>query len=327
MKTKAYRAAPLLGHETDNLTWLSIKRKITLSLQAYLIALYTPTYDDTSAAGGGLPCVLWWEKERHHHSCPPSGGHRKGSLTVEAVFILPFFFLICMALFCYSGIYAAQTDMTVRLEAEAEKAAMYSSGYGALPEEGARRNLAYAAIRNGTVSWLTSQLKDNPRVDSLKLSGSVMDEKRISLVASYKFSPLVSFPGMGRWTLLAAAEVYPWVGDSGEWECNDKEDVVYVSDNRAVYHTHGDCSYLDIHIQEINRGQIGSVRNSSGNRYSSCEKCCKGAGKTDSIYVTERGTHYHSTLSCSGLARSVRLVPRSEVAGLPMCSRCAKRGG
>ncbi len=327
MKTKAYRAAPLLGHVTDNLEWLSIKRKITLSLQAYLIALNTPTYDDISAAGGGLPCVLWrkyGEKSGRRRISPDR--IRKGSLSVEAVFILPFFFLICMALFCFSGVYAAQTEMTVRLEAEAEKAAVYSYGYGALPGDDTWRKLADAAVRKGTVSWAASQVKDNPWTDGLSLSRSVINEETISLAASYGFSPWVSFPGLEKWTLPAAAEVYPWIGDSGEWEAEDGGEMVFVSDNREAYHTHGDCSYLDIHIREIRSGQAGSVRNASGKRYRPCDKCCKGAGVTDSVYVTGRGTHYHSTLSCSGLSRSVRLILRSEASGLPLCSRCAKRG-
>ncbi|HCT92008.1 MAG TPA: hypothetical protein DF613_11620 [Lachnospiraceae bacterium] len=325
MKTKVYRAAPLLGHVTDNINLLSIKRNTTLSLQAYLIALITPTYDDTSAAGGGLPCVLWRKSDRRRRRRARLRTSGKGSLTVEAVFILPFFFLICMALFCFSGVYAAQTEMTVRLEAEAEKAAMYSCGYGALPGEDAWREPALAAIRSGTVGWTASQLKDNPWADSLGLSGSVVDDEKISLVASYGFSPWVSFPGLGKWMMRAAAEVYPWTGDTGVWESGDSEELVYVSNNREAYHTHGDCSYLDIHIQEISRVGADSARNIAGDRYSPCDKCCRGAGTTDSVYVTGRGRHYHSTLSCSGLSRSVRLVPRSEVPDLPLCSRCSRR--
>lgn len=324
MKAKAYRAAPLLGHVTDKWNELSAFRKTTLSLQANLISLNTPKNDDVSAAGGGLPCVLW-QKGAGHRRRPP-GTSRKGSLTVEAVLILPFFFLVCMALFCFSGVYAAQTEITVRLEAEAERAAVYSCGYGALRDGGAWQETAYAAVQNSTVGWAALQMKDNPWAAGVNLSGSVMDEECISFAASYRFSPWVSFPGLGNWMMLAAAEVYPWVGDSGEWGAGGSEEMVYVSNNREAYHTHGDCSYLDIHVREVSRGQAGTVRNDSGSRYRPCDKCCKGAGATESVYVTGRGTHYHSTLSCSGLARSVRLVPRSEVAGLPLCSRCAKRG-
>lgn len=329
MKTKAYRAAPLLGHETDKQFKLSTLRKTTLSLQAYLISSNTPKYDDTTAAGGGLPCVLWRKKRKAgEYPCRQvrQGPFRKGSLTVEAVFILPFFFLICMALFCFSGVYAAQTELTVRLGAEAERTAMYSSGYGAIiPEADARQKLVRGAVRSSMVSWTAGQVKDNLWIDRLKLSGSVIDQEVISFAASYEFTPWVSFPGLGRWTLQAAAEVYPWVGDSGEWKDDDSGEMVYVSNNREVYHTHGDCSYLDIHMRELPRRKAGFVRNASGNRYRPCEKCCKGAGTTDSVYVTGRGTHYHSTLSCSGLSRSVRLVPRAEVSGIPLCSRCAKR--
>ena len=270
---------------------------------------------------------MLWRKEERRRRRMPLGMCQRGSLAVEAVFILPFFFLTCMALFCFSGVYAAQTETTVRLEAEAEKAAIYSSGYGGLPGDDTRRELAYTAIGSSAVSWAVSTLRDISWIEGLGITGSVVDKENVSLVVSYGFSPWIAFPGLGKWTLQAAAEVYPWIGDSGEWGSGAGGEMVYVSDNREAYHTHVDCSYLDIHMRKIGREQAGFTRNESGSRYRPCDKCCRGAGNTGSVYVTGRGTHYHSTLSCSGLSRSIRLIPRSDASGLPLCSRCAKRGG
>ncbi|MCQ2507536.1 MAG: pilus assembly protein, partial [Dorea sp.] len=42
------------------------------------------------------------------------------------------------------------------------------------------------------------------------------------------------------------------------------------------------------------------------------------------VYVTDYGDRYHSSLSCSGLKRTVYSVPKSEAIGKGACSKCAK---
>ena len=180
MKIKAYRAVPLLGHANTRQKSLSYDRKITLSLQAYLISFHTPKNEDISAAVGWLPCVLWKCKgggRRRRQAW--FGRNQRGSLTVEAGLVLPFFFLVCMALFCFSGIYGAQTEMAVRLGEEAKRAAMYSSGYGALPGDERQQEQAFSVVGKGMTAWAASRLKDNPWTDNLRFTGSVVDKDKI----------------------------------------------------------------------------------------------------------------------------------------------------
>ena len=97
-----------------------------------------------------------------------------------------------------------------------------------------------------------------------------------------------------------------------------------VTENGEVYHTFSDCTHIDLSISAVGISAVGNLRNENGGRYSACEKCPDENG-TDTVYITQYGDRYHSSLSCSGLKRSVRLVEISKAEGLSECERCASR--
>lgn len=99
------------------------------------------------------------------------------------------------------------------------------------------------------------------------------------------------------------------------------EGTVYVTETGLVYHRNYHCTYLDLSIHMVQFGEIESLRNKSGGKYHACERC---GGGTGGIYITDTGDRYHSSLSCSGLKRTVYAVPLSEVAGKRACSKCGK---
>ena len=89
-----------------------------------------------------------------------------------------------------------------------------------------------------------------------------------------------------------------------------------------VYHRDYHCTHLELSIHMVLQSEIESLRNEGGGKYHPCQHCIKGAG--GGVYITDTGDRYHSSLSCSGLKRTIYAVPLSEVAGKGACSRCGK---
>ena len=90
---------------------------------------------------------------------------------------------------------------------------------------------------------------------------------------------------------------------------------VYVTDNQAVYHMTRRCSYLTLQIQ------ASTLEQAKHNGYDMCAFCGKDV-QGRQVYVTNEGDRYHSSLTCSGLKRTVYRKKKSEVTGLAACSRC-----
>ena len=100
----------------------------------------------------------------------------------------------------------------------------------------------------------------------------------------------------------------------------EEDETVYVTETGLVYHKDYHCTYLDLSIRMVQGKEISGLRNESGGRYYACEHCGgKGGGPA---YITDYGDRYHSSLSCSGLKRTVYAVPLSEVIGKGACSKC-----
>ena len=97
---------------------------------------------------------------------------------------------------------------------------------------------------------------------------------------------------------------------------------VYVTETGLVYHKDYHCSHLDLSIRMTHLELVEGLRNENGGKYYPREHCVKGNG--GNIYITNSGDRYHSSLSCSGLKRTIYAIPISEAAGKGACSRCGQ---
>ncbi|MGN0362106.1 MAG: hypothetical protein ACI4ET_04620 [Bilifractor sp.] len=231
------------------------------------------------------------EEKRNTH-----GGNRRmlcrklraGSLTVEAAWAVPLFFLCVTSLICMMNIYGLYVKNLVRLQEMAEKA-------------GAAQGIA--GLQADPVIDLCVPFFYKPEWFPVPISG-----KRVAV--------------RGR--------VHAWTGRDLRENQNvpSAEDnrLVYMTDYGSVYHTHSGCTHLELKIQRVPAVLVPALRNEGGGRYHACEKCVGKGGMHSLVYITQEGTRYHNSGSCSGLTRNVHLIPISEAEGKHICSRCAASG-
>lgn len=159
-------------------------------------------------------------------------------------------------------------------------------------------------------------------VSGISLMSSEVTQGEITLVAEYDIGLPVNFFGMGDAHITQEASAARWVGRDPAAD-DTGEQYVYVTEYGTVYHKSLSCTHLDLSIRCIPRTSLSTERNESGKSYSSCP-LCRGSSSGSVCYVTDYGTVYHSSLSCSGLKRTIERVSISECEGMNACTKCGE---
>lgn len=142
------------------------------------------------------------------------------------------------------------------------------------------------------------------------------------LTAEYQVVIPVPLFGIAPVKCSETMKIKAWSGYEREGWMDTGNDTVYVTETGLVYHKDYHCSHLDLSIRMTHLELIEGLRNENGGKYYPCEHCVKGNG--GNIYITNSGDRYHSSLSCSGLKRTIYAIPISEAAGKGACSRCGQ---
>ena len=160
-------------------------------------------------------------------------------------------------------------------------------------------------------------------------NGIRCDESRVSLrtgigklTASYQIRLPVLLFKVPPIEYREEIRIKVWSGYEKEGFLTDDEETVYITETGLVYHRDYHCTHLELSIRMVSSAELESLRNNSGGRYYPCGQCVR-LGK-NGVYITNTGDRYHSSLSCSGLKRTIYAVPVSEAVGRRACSRCGK---
>ena len=214
-----------------------------------------------------------------------SGRVSSASLTVECAGVITIFFIACLSLISFMDAVRIQAEKNLSLSNEARKIACVAS-----------------------------------------IGGETIDGIWIDLIRSYRFE--VPFPmfGLKKIKVALRARVYPYIGSEdgiAEEGGDGRNEMVYVTENESVYHTHADCTHINLTIIKTDMAGIANLRNEYGRKY---RKCSNFPHDYDGpVYVTATGEYYYPSLEYGSLTRHVCMKKRSECRGLRKCERCEAR--
>ena len=269
------------------------------------------------------------------HSAGPGCGRLNGrvpfcaplraALTAETAIALSVFLICMVSVLQYANVYTTAMKIAGAMTQTAEEMAIaaYTSEYFETDSIlGVTLSSAFAAM------GVTSRTGDlsTTRNFNMMFSSILEENDMIDLTAVYQPRSdfgLMRLPGI---FFLQAAKVRGWTGregsegSGGSDSHSHESEMVYVAENGVVYHKDPNCSHIHLHISRVSRAAVAGLRNEYGETYHSCERC--GAAAGGSVYITTDGNRYHSSLTCSGLSRTVHTVSLSEAGTLRPCSRC-----
>lgn len=259
---------------------------------------------------------------------------RKGSMTLEAAFALPFFLFAVINILYAVNIIGTQSRINAALHQTGNKMAFAGYVYdrtvgSAVPESIAGVAMTHLYARGQILEYIGKDGLEHSCVEGgaagISLTGSsVMDEGDvIDLRVSYRVRPLIPVMGFDGFTVSQRYYGKAWTGYdvSGHASDMDQEDpMVYITQTGTVYHIDRNCTYLNPSVEPVDADAVSGMRNEAGGRYYPCGIC--GGTAQGQVYITRQGSSYHSRINCSGLKRTIYTVPLSQVGGRGRCSKC-----
>lgn len=253
-----------------------------------------------------------------------------GSMTLEAALVLPWFLFGMLAMLQFASIQTNTSALLVGMQDTAKEMA----GYAYIQNMGisAGEGVAAEAVAGGlSAAYAKNRILSRTGVGSeqgsFHLLQTSFQDNLIDLAGTFKPAHTYTILPVKKVTSVVRARVRAWTGregeigetSQGEEEAEDEEEMVYVTETGHVYHKDENCTHIKLKIQTVSRSDLTHLRNTSGGKYHACDKC---DGEGDTLYVSPYGNKYHSSLSCSGLKRTVKTVPVSEVENWKPCSKC-----
>ncbi|MCR4610624.1 MAG: hypothetical protein K5644_01880 [Lachnospiraceae bacterium] len=154
----------------------------------------------------------------------------------------------------------------------------------------------------------------------LNYTESEFDKNYININCSYRLKNPITLFGRKTINMTSTACSRKWVGYD-PLEGDEGDEYVFVTKYGTAYHKSLSCPYLKPSVHAISTQALKDSRNASGGKYTSCP-LCKGKKNTGTVYITDYGDVYHSSLSCSGLKRSVNRIKLEDAGAYHACGKC-----
>ena len=242
---------------------------------------------------------------------------QKGSMTAEAAVAVPVFFLAAVCLFYLMEIMAIGTCVRAGLQAAGKQAMQDAYPVAVITPAGLERDVVHAI---GAERLERSIIVGGS--GGIHCEGSFMSPATGigKIQARYQIRLPVPMFGVPPITYEESMRIKAWNGYEKGFLGEEGDETVYMTETGIVYHKDYHCTHLDLSIRMAQFSEIESLRNEDGGKYYACGQCKDTSA--EGVYITDTGDRYHTSLSCSGLKRTVYAVPISEAAGKGACSRC-----
>lgn len=252
----------------------------------------------------------------------------RASLTVESALILPLFFLTITILAGMLDLYRIGILIQSALCEGAKELGMYA--YCKEEDTGSPVGRVDNAV---CMLYGTQKMREKlkgeylsgirGKINGITLSGSGVEKNIVTLKASFNYqSPFALFK-MFPVKVEFCGQARAWTGYQDErYGSESSDEMVYITEFESVYHTAGDCTYLELAVHGVPSPGIESRKNVYGEFYKPCERCTKGEKVNRRVYITDTGNRYHNLAQCGGISRYVKTVKKSEVQNLEPCIRC-----
>lgn len=273
-----------------------------------------------------------FSSEASVHTCLSHENTTKASYTLEAAVLIPVFTCFLVAVMFFFRVIEVQENLYEAMQYTGRKlsttafAEQYGANALAVPVTVAASEVMVRGEYRKNFQNEENAYRYMPLGKAgLSLLRSDTTGDYIDLKANYSMKLPVDIFGLKLMPCGQEVKVRKWNGYQTEGADTETEDeiFVYVTLHGTVYHMDRNCHYLDLSTRSVSKDSISGLRNRDGACYYPCEICGKkqGAGL---CYITDYGTSYHTSLSCSGLKRSIFLMRKSEAEaeGKGPCSKC-----
>lgn len=244
----------------------------------------------------------------------------RGSVTLEAALAVPMFFLAVLSLFYMMEVMSIRTSI---------RSGMQYAGKKYAREAYVKPVVSITSLEQDIVKAIGSDRLNRSIVEGGSSGIQCLNSRMsyatavLELKVTYYVKlpiPIFHAPAV---KMQEELKVKGWKGYVKNGFSGQDSETVYITETGMVYHRDYHCNYLELSIRMVPQEDVADLRNESQGKYYACEHCM-GNDTPKALYITDYGDRYHSSLSCSGLKRTIYAVPLSEAAGKGACSKCGK---